>query len=153
MSDPTAMLRAARAFARPVAWGLLGRARVLEILTNAAAQAAPNRCTGGMRARLAHALDDAVGDIVRSRALAWWRVRAALAPLLDQLASRAELLQVGFAAAGETMTPTEARALIEHAVRAHLRTAPGGTTPGRTTPGGTTPGHTTPGHTTWGRRA
>ncbi len=107
-------------FGQLVAMGLVGRAEAIVCLAEAARRAAPHGDERGMRARLCHALDDAAAFFRRARDRAPWRVRDALAPLLETLASRAELIEAGFAAAGDSLAPAEARALIEDAVRRHL---------------------------------
>lgn len=114
-------MRAAEKFGVPVARGLVSRAEALAEVAAAAVRAAPRRDAGGMRARLAHRLDDATDTHVRERAAAARRVCAAVQSGFDGFASGADTLAAVDAAARGLLTHAETRGLARATAMARLR--------------------------------
>jgi len=92
--DPPAPFRATNAFGRLVAAGLLSYPESLAALVNAALASAADaqHPPSGTRARLAHALTDAIADWTIRRARATRAIRAALAPHIAARAPARQLL-------------------------------------------------------------
>jgi hypothetical protein len=117
-NDPDAPWRAAAAFARLVARGLLDPGEAEAAL---AASPAPAADPSGWRARRTWRLADATAEWARARARAAYAIARALRPLLAARAPRAALLAAaGRADRARALTPAETRRLVRRLVAAEL---------------------------------